>query len=160
MGISAGDNVTALSAHMAVGGKCVYKAKRSKNQAHRKIWMTSADKIISGGNPKVQTCLSIFWTASCTRRTNINVLQLMKVSDCAGRWKDSPGEMWGRLTDSELLSLRLLSNPVADACRNGFGDKTSIHSFIPLTCHLHFHCGTLMHILLRLAQINTFSSSA
>lgn len=33
--------------------------------------MSSAIKVIQTLNPNEQTCLSVFWTASCERQTNV-----------------------------------------------------------------------------------------
>lgn len=50
------------------------------------------------------------------------------LSSRASRWKDSLGAVRGQLNNSALHSFRLLSNPVADTCRDRCGD----HSANPL----------------------------
>lgn len=52
----------------------------------------------------------------------------VSLSSRASRWKDSLGAVRGQLNNSALHSFRLLSNPVADTCRDRCGD----HSANPL----------------------------
>lgn len=61
----------------------------------------------------------------------------------AGRREDFPGEMRGHLNNSALQSLWLHSNPVADTCREGFGNESTVGLF---TRHFHFHCGILENL--------------
>lgn len=55
-----------------------------------------------------------------------------------GRWKESPGAMWGQLTNSALHSLQLLGNPVANNLGEELQNKTTMESFTLLCCLLNF----------------------
>lgn len=60
MGISTGDNIRALSAHMVLGRKCVYKAslirmmfkKKKKKTIPQNFWMSSVIKVNLKGKSK------------------------------------------------------------------------------------------------------------